>query len=134
MSASAPLGSPSTNIGSVLAVDTSATITGLGVSEVISQAAAMSFIPIVTLAASQASHRPRKTGPSSGSSAAGSLIGRIVGPALPRARRGAAGLRVGVGRPCAGTGPIPFVTNDAAAGRACDGARRPASRGRRSGR
>jgi len=61
MSASAPLGSPSRNTGSVDAVCTSATITGLGVSEVITQAAVTSFIHIATLAAKVASHRLRKT-------------------------------------------------------------------------
>ena len=71
MSATAPLGMPSGKTGSVDAVCTSATITGLVVSVVISHAAATSFIHIVMLAASQANHRPRKTGPFSGSRAAG---------------------------------------------------------------
>ena len=62
MSAIAPLGRPSRNTGNVEAVWTSATMTGLVVSVVMSQAAATSFIHIVMLAASQASHNPRKTG------------------------------------------------------------------------
>ena len=71
MSAIAPLGRPSTNTGSVEAACTSATITTLSVSEVISHAAATSFIHIVRLAASQASHSMRKTGLRSGVSAEG---------------------------------------------------------------
>ena len=43
------------------AVCTSATITGLVVSEVMTQAAVTSFIHIATLAANVASHRLRKT-------------------------------------------------------------------------
>ena len=69
MSAIAPLGSPSRNTGSVEAVCTSATITGLVVSVVISQAAATSFIHIVMLAASQASHSMRKVRSFSGARA-----------------------------------------------------------------
>ena len=51
MSAMAPLGRPSRKTGSVEAAVTRATITGLVVSEVISQAAATSFIHMVMLAA-----------------------------------------------------------------------------------
>jgi hypothetical protein len=69
MSASAPLGRPSRNTGSVEAVCTSATSTGLVVNVVISQAAATSFIHIVMLAASQASQSMRKTGVANGASA-----------------------------------------------------------------
>ena len=69
MSASAPLGRPSTNTGSVDAACTSATIRTLSVSDVISQAAATSFIHIVMLAASQASHSMRNTGSRKGPSA-----------------------------------------------------------------
>ena len=68
MSASAPLGRPSTNTGNVEAACTSATITALSVSDVISHAAATSFIHMVTLAASQASQSMRNTGPLSGAS------------------------------------------------------------------
>ena len=83
MSAIAPLGRPSRNTGSVDAVCTSATHTGLGASEVISQAAATSFIHMVTLAASQASHSMRKTGLRSGSSAwPGPAAGAFMGPSI----------------------------------------------------
>ena len=51
------------------AVCTSATITGLGDSDVIIQAAATSFIHMQTLAVSQASHRRRKSGLPSGAQA-----------------------------------------------------------------
>ena len=61
MSAMAPLGRPSRNTGSVDAVCTSATITGLVVSEVITQAAVTSFIHMPMLAAKVASHRLRNT-------------------------------------------------------------------------
>ena len=47
----APLGRPNRNTGSVEAAVTRATITGLVVSVVISQAAATSFIHMVMLAA-----------------------------------------------------------------------------------
>ena len=59
MSAMAPLGKPSKNTGKDEAVDTKATITGLVVSEVMSQLAATSFIHMVKLAASEANHSPR---------------------------------------------------------------------------
>ena len=62
MSASAPLGSPSTNTGRVDAVCTSATQIGKVVSDVIIQAAATSFIHCETLAASQVNHNMRNTG------------------------------------------------------------------------
>ncbi len=55
-----------------VAVDTSATVTGSRVSDVISHAAATSFIHIVRFAASEANHKPRKTVFSNGVSAAGS--------------------------------------------------------------
>ena len=61
MSASAPLGRPSRNTGSVDAVCTMATITGLVESEVMTQAAVTSFIHIAMLAANVASHRLRNT-------------------------------------------------------------------------
>jgi hypothetical protein len=61
MSANAPLGRPSRNTGSVEAVCTIATITGLVVSDVITQAAVTSFIHIEMLAANVASHRLRNT-------------------------------------------------------------------------
>src|SRR6187402_369013 len=70
MSAIAPLGRPSRNTGRVEAVCTRATITGLVVNVVISQAAATSFIHIVMFAASQASQSMRKVGSFSGVSAA----------------------------------------------------------------
>ena len=69
MSASAPLGRPSRNTGSVEAVWTSATITGDAVSEVISQAAATSFIHMQTFAVSQTAHSMRNTGLASGAQA-----------------------------------------------------------------
>ena len=55
----APLGRPNKNTGNDEAVDTKATITGLVVSEVMSQLAATSFIHMVKLAASEANHSPR---------------------------------------------------------------------------
>ena len=83
MSASAPLPRPSTNTGKVEAVATSATIAGLSVSEVISQAAATSFIHIVRLAVIQVNQSMRNTGSRSGASAPLSL---------------SAGIRNGMGR------------------------------------
>src|SRR3954469_15927585 len=62
MSASAPLGSPRMNTGSVDADCTSATHSGEGASDVISHAAATSFIHIEVLAANQVSHSIRNTG------------------------------------------------------------------------
>ena len=62
MSASAPLGRPSTNTGSVDALCTSATQIGTLVSEVMTQAAATSFIHWEVLAANQANHIMRNTG------------------------------------------------------------------------
>jgi hypothetical protein len=61
MSANAPLGRPSRNTGSVDAVCTIATITGLVVSEVMTHAAVTSFIHIAMFAAKVASHRLRNT-------------------------------------------------------------------------
>src|SRR5687767_1050417 len=69
MSASAPLGSPSRNTGSVEADCTSATITGDEVSEVISQAAATSFIHMQALAVTHTPHSMRNTGWASGAQA-----------------------------------------------------------------
>ena len=69
MSASAPLGRPSRNTGSVEADCTSATHSGEGVNEVMSQALATSFIHMVVLAASQVNHSMRNTGLPSGASA-----------------------------------------------------------------
>ncbi len=59
MSASAPLGRPNRNTGSVDAACTRATIVGEAVSVVIIQAAATSFIHIETLAVSQTVHSMR---------------------------------------------------------------------------
>src|SRR6185369_6231865 len=69
MSANAPLGSPSMNTGSVEADCTSATQSGDGPSEVISHAAATSFIHIEVLAAIQVIHNMRNTGRRSGAKA-----------------------------------------------------------------
>src|SRR5690606_30810253 len=66
MSASAPLGSPSMNTGSVDAVWTSATMTVDVVSVVISQAAATSFIHMQVFAIIHTIHSLRKTGSNSG--------------------------------------------------------------------
>src|SRR5258707_376724 len=66
MSASAPLGRPSRKTGSVEADCTRATSTGEVVSEVMSQAAATSFIHMQVLAAIQISQSMRKVGPDSG--------------------------------------------------------------------
>jgi len=66
MSASAPLGTPSRNTGSVDADCTSATMMGDGLSEVMSQAAATSFIHMQTLAATHTPHSMRNTGLLSG--------------------------------------------------------------------
>src|SRR5256885_13338792 len=60
MSASAPLGRPSRKTGSVEADCTRATSTGEVVSEVMSQAAATSFIHMQVLAAIQISQSMRK--------------------------------------------------------------------------
>ena len=62
MSANAPLGSPRMNTGSVEADCTSATQSGDGASEVMSHAAATSFIHIEVFAAIQVSHNMRNTG------------------------------------------------------------------------
>src|SRR5574343_1070548 len=77
MSASAPEGRPSRNTGRVEAADTSATMVVLSVSVVISHAAAASLVHMVMLAASQASHNIRKTGPCSGASAETDDIARV---------------------------------------------------------
>src|SRR5688572_16215929 len=69
MSASAPLGRPSRNTGSVDADCTSATITGDALSEVISQAAATSFIHMQVLAVTHTAHSMRNTGCESGTQA-----------------------------------------------------------------
>src|SRR5437763_11362511 len=69
MSASAPLGTPSRNTGSVEADCTRATITGALASEVMSQAAATSFIHMHTLAVTHTPHSMRKTGWASGAQA-----------------------------------------------------------------
>src|SRR5258706_1447587 len=69
MSAMAPLGRPSRNTGRVDADWTSATITGDGLREVISQAAATSFIHMQTLAAIHTPHSVRNTGRCSGAQA-----------------------------------------------------------------
>jgi hypothetical protein len=66
MSASAPLGRPSRNTGSVEADWTSATRMGEVVSVVISQAAATSFIHMQVLAATQVSQSMRNTGTDKG--------------------------------------------------------------------
>ena len=62
MSAKAPLGRPSRKTGKVEADCTRATQIGEVVSEVISQAAATSFIHMQMLAAIQVPHNMRKTG------------------------------------------------------------------------
>src|SRR5690349_6267860 len=62
MSASAPLGRPSRKTGRVEADCTSATITGDVDSDVISQAAATSFIHMQVLAVAQTPHSIRKIG------------------------------------------------------------------------
>src|SRR5450830_2116199 len=62
MSAIAPLGRPSRNIGKVEAVCTRATQIGVVVSEVIIHAAATSFIHMQILAISQVPHSMRNTG------------------------------------------------------------------------
>ena len=69
MSANAPLGSPSRNTGNVEADCTSATQSGDGPSEVMSHAAATSFIHIEVLAAIQVIHNMRNTGRRSGAKA-----------------------------------------------------------------
>jgi hypothetical protein len=66
MSASAPLGRPSRNTGSVEADCTNATITGDVVSVVISHAAATSFIHMQMFDVSQVIQSSRKTGFASG--------------------------------------------------------------------
>jgi hypothetical protein len=69
MSASAPLGKPSRNTGSVEADCTSATQIGVLVSVVMVQAAATSVIHMHRFAVSQVLHSSRKTGTLKGSSA-----------------------------------------------------------------
>ena len=77
MSASAPLGRPSRNTGRVPADWTSATHRGVGAIEVMSHAAATSFIHIVVFAAIQVSHSIRNTGCRSGARAdSDSSVGR----------------------------------------------------------
>src|SRR5258706_13830816 len=66
MSASAPLGRPRRNTGSEEAVCTSAISIGEVVSEVISHAAATSFIHMQTLETSHTSHSIRKVGSRNG--------------------------------------------------------------------
>ena len=83
MSASAPLGSPSRNIGSVEAVCTSATSAGSEVSVVISQAADTSCIHSEMLAASQAAHSMRNVALRSGAIAPRS-VSSIVALMLSR--------------------------------------------------
>ncbi len=68
LSASAPLGRPSRNTGSVAAVCTNATQIGVWVSEVIIQAAATSFIQMHRLATSQVDQSMRNTGRRNGAS------------------------------------------------------------------
>jgi hypothetical protein len=105
MSASAPLGRPSRNTGSVDAVCTSATQIGVAVSDVIIQAAATSFIHMLMLAISQVIHSMRKTGSLNGAS--GDRSAPCAG-----ARRGesgwgsgmAGGVRLGSGSACARPG------------------------------
>src|SRR5690349_8204264 len=62
MSANAPLGKPSRKTGSVDADCTRATHRGEGASDVMSHAAATSFIHIVVLATIQVAHSMRNTG------------------------------------------------------------------------
>src|SRR5882724_8166989 len=73
ISASAPLGSPSRNTGSVEADCTSATSTGEVVSVVISHAAATSFIHMLRFDANHVSHNVLKTGTRSASHVDGVL-------------------------------------------------------------
>src|SRR6218665_3443768 len=76
MSASAPLGRPSKNTGSVDADCTSATRIGELVSVVISQAAATSFIHTQVLAVTQVIHNMRNAGIVSGA-------GAVIAPLWP---------------------------------------------------
>jgi len=69
MSASAPLGTPSRNTGNVDADCTSATITGSVVSEVMSQAAATSFIHMHIFAVSHVPQSMRNVACRSGAQA-----------------------------------------------------------------
>lgn len=69
MSESAPAGRASRNIGSVVAVCTSATMTGDGESEVISHPAPMSCIQVPMFEASVAIHSIRNIGIFSGDQA-----------------------------------------------------------------
>jgi hypothetical protein len=66
MSANAPAGTARKKIGSVTAVCTSATMTGVGDSEVISQPAPISCIQVPVLEISVASHSMRNSGIPSG--------------------------------------------------------------------
>ena len=81
MSASAPLGMPSRNTGAAAADCTSATMTGECVSEVISQAAATSFMPMQMLAVTQTIQSVRKVGIASGAQADAGSAGWAAGAA-----------------------------------------------------
>ena len=74
MSASAPLGIPSRNTGSVDADDTSAISIGVLESDVISQAAATSFIHMQTFDVSHVNHSMRYTGRASGAHAGSGFV------------------------------------------------------------
>ena len=74
MSASAPLGIPSRNTGSVDADDTSAISIGVLDSDVISQAAATSFIHMQTFDVSHVAHNMRYTGRPSGAHAEAGFV------------------------------------------------------------
>src|SRR3954454_4265232 len=75
ISASAPPARANRNIGSVLAVCTSATTSGSGLSEVISQPAAAVCIQLPTLETTVATHSTVKVGKPNGLSAPGSSDG-----------------------------------------------------------
>src|SRR5512134_2576857 len=79
ISASAPLGSPSRNTGSVEADCTSATMTGEVVRVVMSHADATSFIHMQMFDVSQVIHSSRKTGLASG--VHGDVLAAVSGPA-----------------------------------------------------
>ena len=110
MSASAPLGRPSRKTGSVDADCTSATSTGEVESDVISQAAATSFIHMQALAVAQTAHSMRNVGSARGPHGprfggarsaepldASLMSGRFLPIATEGARPIDAGKRVGTG-------------------------------------
>ena len=84
MSASAPLGRASRNTGRAEAACTRATHSGVGASDVISHAAATSFIHMLVLAVNQTSHSIRYTGSRKGPSGDFGSIGGVGGGGLNR--------------------------------------------------